>query len=94
MIWSKKRAKNIFLFGKMFAISKVRQILKKALIRSEATLSKRTGGSDAADVSAFGIPCVDSLGVVGGYIHSPKEMAYIDSLVESAKRLVLVVKNI
>ena len=56
--------------------------------------SKRTGGSDASDVSAYGIPCVDSMGVEGEHIHSPKEFAYIDSLAESAKRLVWVVTNI
>lgn len=74
-------------------LKKINECLEKTEL-PQLTASKRTGGSDAADVSAFGIPCVDSLGVVGGYIHSPKEMAYIDSLAESAKRLVWVVKNI
>ncbi len=67
--------------------------LKKAGL-PQLTASKRTGGSDASDVSAFGIPCIDSMGVVGENIHSPHEFAYIDSLAESAKRLVLVAINI
>lgn len=74
-------------------LNRINECLEKAEL-PQLTASKRTGGSDAADVSAFGIPCVDSMGVVGGYIHSPKERAYIDSLAESAKRLVWVVKNI
>ena len=47
----------------------------------------RKGGSDAADVTAFGIPCVDSIGVQGDYIHSPGEFAWISSLAESAMRI-------
>ena len=74
-------------------LKKINECFEKAEL-PQLTASKRTGGSDAADVSAYGIPCVDSMGVVGGYIHSPKERAYIDSLAESAKRLVWVVKNI
>ena len=52
------------------------------------TASKRTGGSDAADVTAAGIPCIDSIGVRGDKIHSAKEFGYIASLNRSAKRLV------
>lgn len=48
------------------------------------------GGSDAADVTAYGIPCVDSLGVSGGKIHSRGEFAEIASLAEAAKRIVAV----
>lgn len=54
----------------------------------------RKGGSDAADVTSCNIPCIDSIGVVGGYIHSNKEWAYIDSLKLAAKRLVAIAKNI
>lgn len=45
------------------------------------------GGSDAADMTSYGIPTLDSLGACGGYIHSTKEYAFISSLTESAKRL-------
>jgi glutamate carboxypeptidase len=54
----------------------------------------RKGASDAADVTHAGAACIDSLGVRGGKIHSPDEYAYIDSLAESAKRLVAVAANI
>lgn len=56
--------------------------------------SKRTGGSDAADVTAFGIPCVDSLGVRGGNIHTANEYGYLESLRESARRVAAVVAYI
>lgn len=47
----------------------------------------RKGGSDAADVTAFGIPCVDSIGVQGDYIHTAREFAWLSSLEESARRI-------
>ena len=56
--------------------------------------AKRTGGSDAADVTYAGAACIDSLGVLGEKIHSPAEFAYIDSLAQSAKRLASVAANI
>ncbi len=49
--------------------------------------SKRTGGSDAADATMFGLAAIDSLGVEGNDIHSPDEFAYLSSLKQSAKRL-------
>lgn len=45
------------------------------------------GGSDAAYVTKAGIPCVDSLGPCGDYIHSTREFVRLDSIVESAKRI-------
>ena len=56
--------------------------------------AKRTGASDAADITHAGAACIDSLGVRGGKIHSPNEFAYIESLAESAKRLAAVAANI
>lgn len=61
---------------------------------SELAPAKRKGGSDAADVTAAGIPCVDSIGVGGGSIHSPDEYAYLASLAESAKRIAAVVAEV
>ena len=49
--------------------------------------NKGLGGSDAADVTEYGIPCVDSLGTEGGFIHSKEEFAWIVSLAQSAKRV-------
>ena len=45
------------------------------------------GGSDAAEITESGTPCVDSIGVEGADIHNPKERARISSLAECAKRL-------
>ncbi len=57
---------------------------------TELKPAKRKGGSDAADVTAAGIPCIDSIGAGGGGIHSPDEYAYLASLSESAKRIAAV----
>ena len=55
---------------------------------------RRSGGSDAADVTVYGIPCVDSLGTTGGRIHSPGEYGELDSLTEAARRLAVIVAGI
>ena len=47
---------------------------------------KVNGGADSADVTVAGIPCVDSIGVVGGKIHSRDEYAVMASLKDAAKR--------
>ncbi len=52
--------------------------------------SKSNGGSDAADVTEYGIPCIDSIGTEGGFIHSKDEFAWIKSLAEAAKRVAAV----
>ena len=57
----------------------------------ELVVGARTGGSDAADVTLFGIPCLDSLGVGGDGGHSPEERGYIDSMAISAKQIVSIV---
>ena len=53
----------------------------------------RNGGSDAADVTAFGIPCIDSIGVGGERAHSVEEYGLIRSLPESAKRIAAIVSS-
>ena len=75
--------KNVILLDKMNHIFEENGL-------SILKASKRTDGSDAADVTAYGIPCVDSLGVRGGNIHTINEYAFLDSLVESAKRVAAV----
>ena len=55
------------------------------LPRAEA--EKSNGGSDAADVTVYGIPCVDCVGVEGGGIHTLNEYAYLSSLAVSAKMM-------
>ena len=68
--------------------------INAALIKSDLPTLKMEGslgGSDAADVTVYGIPCVDSLGVRGGKIHTPDEFSFVDSLSEAAKRLVSII---
>ena len=56
--------------------------------------AKRSGGSDAAYITQAGIPCVDSVGIRGGKIHSPEEYAFISSLSEAAYRVAAIALNI
>lgn len=51
----------------------------------------RHGGSDAAYVTECGIPCVDTLGPIGGKIHSINEYTEIDSITETAKKIAAIV---
>ena len=50
----------------------------------------RNGGSDAAEITQAGIPCVEGIGVKGSGVHCREEFAYLSSLAESAKRLATV----
>lgn len=54
------------------------------------TESAGMGGSDAAYVTAEGIPCLDSFGTIGGLLHSVGEFGEIWSLTASAKIQALV----
>ena len=56
--------------------------------------AKANGGSDAANISAYGIPCLDSLGVEGGNAHTLDEFGVLSSLKESATRMALVAWHI
>lgn len=62
------------------------------LSRLEACM--RQGGSDAAQITAAGIPCIDNLGTMGGEIHTVNEYGYLDSLASSAKRVAAVICKI
>ena len=53
--------------------------------------AKSTGGSDAADATARGIPTIDNLGTEGDGHHSIREFSYISSLADSAKRIASVI---
>ncbi|MBQ9801937.1 MAG: M20/M25/M40 family metallo-hydrolase [Clostridia bacterium] len=55
------------------------------------TCRAANGGSDAAYVTECGIPCVDSIGVAGGPIHTMGEYASIASIAEAAKRVAAVI---
>lgn len=52
------------------------------------------GGSDAADATAYGIPCLDSLGTRGAGSHTLREFAYLESLAEAARRIVAIAYGI
>ena len=56
--------------------------------------AKQTGGSDAADASASGIPCLDNFGVQGGASHSQDEFALLSSLASCAKHLAIIVAGL
>ncbi len=62
----------------------------KACGLPELTPTVGKGGSDAADMTLYGIPTIDSIAVAGGYIHSDREYAFIRSLFSTAKRLVAI----
>lgn len=70
--------------------NKVNEIFEKWEL-PQLPLEKHPGGSDAADVTAFGIPCIDALGTSGGGIHSPDEYGILSSLKDAAKRVVAIV---
>ena len=54
----------------------------------------RSGGSDAAYATKYGIPCVDSVGTEGKGIHSLNEYGILESLRTAAKRLAVTVWKI
>ena len=58
------------------------------------TKRKSLGGSDAADATYAGIPCIDSIGVEGDFIHTVSEYAVKKSLGEAAKRIAAVICRI
>lgn len=52
------------------------------------------GGSDAADVTTAGIPCLDGMGPLGGNVHSLKEYAILSSLPWAAKRITTILYHL
>lgn len=73
-------------------LQKVNRILSESGL-DEPILKKQfyKGSSDAGEVVANGIPCLDSLGVEGGKTHSVNEYAKKASLKTSAKRLAAII---
>lgn len=67
-------------------LDKINDILKKVSL-PELTARKNPSGSDAAYVTQYGIPCIDSIGTEGYNIHSKDEYCRLESLKESAKRI-------
>lgn len=54
----------------------------------------RNAGSDAAEITQAGIPCVECMGVKGGGMHCREEFAFLSSLAQAAERLAYVVADI
>lgn len=67
-------------------LDRVNQVLEQAGMPTLAPV-KLGGGSDAADVTAAGIPCLDGMGPEGGGVHSLREYAILASLPASVKQL-------
>lgn len=78
---------NMVLTEKNIRLLKKMNEIYKAADMPILAYGRRKGGSDAADMTKYGIPTVDSLGVEGAWLHSPKEYALLASLPSSAKRL-------
>lgn len=70
-------------------LDKINQIYSQNGI-PKLTAIKGHGGSDASYITDAGIPCVDSIGIDGGCIHSVNEYAEIESLAQCAKRIAAV----
>ncbi len=70
--------------------SKINDIFEKNGLE-KVTYRKSLGGSDAADVTSAGIPCIDSIGVEGDHIHTLREYATLSSLAQAAKRLACII---
>lgn len=75
-----KTQRNVELFNKVHDIH-----LENGL--GDVTTIGLTGGTDAADITKMGIPCLDGFGLIGGKIHNLGEYAEIDSLAFAAKRM-------
>lgn len=70
----------------MRLLERLNQVYAKLDMPVLTTVSS-PGGSDASDMTARGLPVLDSVGVRGKMIHSVDEYALVSSLPEAAKRL-------
>ena len=67
-------------------LEKVNDIFAKTGLPALTPIMQR-GGSDAANVTAYGATCLDNLGTQGGKSHNINEFAWLESLPEAAKRI-------
>jgi len=74
-------------------VDKINEILLSSGLDA-VTVAKGKGGSDAAEITEAGIPCIDCFGTKGSCIHSPNECGIISSLPEAAKRIAAVCAEI
>ena len=73
----------------MALLDKINTIYKEAGLTPLAA-GHTNSGSDAADMTNYGLPCLDCFGIEGRAIHSRDEFAYLASLKEAAKKLAAV----
>ena len=74
-------------------LDRVNEILAGAGMNTLAPINLG-GGSDAADVTAAGIPCLDGMGPEGGGVHSLNEYAILASLPASTKQLATILYHL
>ncbi|MBQ3252538.1 MAG: M20/M25/M40 family metallo-hydrolase [Oscillospiraceae bacterium] len=74
-------------------LDRVNEILKAAGMSTLEPVALG-GGSDAADVTAAGIPCLDGLGPMGGGVHSLNEFAFLSSMPAAAKRIATILSHL
>lgn len=67
-------------------LDRMNEIYKKCGLPT-LTARQSLGGSDAAEVTVAGIPCIDSIGVAGDKIHTPDEYGRLSSLSEATRRI-------
>lgn len=58
-------------------------------LNNTLTLRESGGLSDGNILSAVNLPCIDTLGVIGGHLHTADEYMEIDSMIERAKLVYL-----
>ena len=74
------------------ALDKINQIFKKnGLEPLEGSYGN--GGSDASDISEYGITTIDSIGTDGSKLHTTDEYGELESLRLTAKRLAVIIKE-
>ena len=74
-------------------LDRVNEILESAGMNTLTSIALG-GGSDAADVTAAGIPCLDGMGPEGGGVHSLKEFAILASLPAATKQLATILYHL
>ena len=72
--------KNLLLFDKVKKIYKSNGL-------GDITMFDSVGGTDAADITEMGIPCLEAFGLIGDNVHKLNECARLYSLPLAAKRL-------
>lgn len=65
-----------------------------ALLGEQIGIADSGGGTDGSLTQAAGLPTLDSLGLIGGGGHSPREQADLDSFVQTTKRAAILIHRL